>query len=48
LACCATQLDCLLLNPFVCSAVIGEVDDEKDAALDFSQIRAPPLKPLTH
>ncbi|KAL4856754.1 Sm-like protein [Chlorella vulgaris] len=29
-------------------AVIGEVDDDKDAAVDFSQVRAAPLKPVTH
>ncbi|PRW60274.1 sm LSM8 [Chlorella sorokiniana] len=29
-------------------AVIGEVDDDKDASIDFSQVRAAPLKPVTH
>ncbi|KAL4434612.1 hypothetical protein ABPG77_002735 [Micractinium sp. CCAP 211/92] len=29
-------------------AVVGEVDDDKDAAIDFSQVRAAPLKPVTH
>ena len=30
------------------SAVIGEVDDDKDSAIDYSQVRALPLKPVTH
>jgi U6 snRNA-associated Sm-like protein LSm8 len=29
-------------------AVVGEVDAEKDAALDLSSILAPPLPPVTH
>ena len=29
-------------------AVVGEVDEDRDAALDFAQLRAPPLKPVTH
>ncbi|KAI7838693.1 hypothetical protein COHA_007493 [Chlorella ohadii] len=29
-------------------AVIGEVDDDKDASIDFSAVRAAPLKPVTH
>ncbi len=29
-------------------AVIGELDEEADAAIDFSQIRAPPLKDVAH
>ena len=27
-------------------AVIGEVDEDLDAALDFSKLQAPPLKPI--
>ena len=29
-------------------AMIGEVDEEKDASIDLSQVRAAPLKPLSH
>jgi U6 snRNA-associated Sm-like protein LSm8 len=29
-------------------AVIGEIDDEMDANLDYSQIKAPPLKSIAH
>jgi len=29
-------------------AVIGEQDEDVDAALDFDTIRAPPLKPIGH
>lgn len=29
-------------------AVIGELDEEADAAIDFSKIRAPPLKDVAH
>lgn len=29
-------------------AVVGEVDEEADSAMDLSQIRAPALKPIAH
>ena len=29
-------------------AVVGEVDEAKDAELDLNTIRAPPLKPVVH
>lgn len=29
-------------------AVVGEIDEELDASLDLSQIRAAPLKPVSH
>eukprot|EP00887_Chlorella_sp_A99_P003009 scaffold9.g3009.t1 len=29
-------------------AVIGEVDEELDAGIDFAQVKAAPLKPVTH
>lgn len=29
-------------------AVIGELDEEADAAIDFGKIRAPPLKDVAH
>mmetsp|Transcript_11577 Transcript_11577/g.42339 ORF Transcript_11577/g.42339 Transcript_11577/m.42339 type:complete len:99 (-) Transcript_11577:203-499(-) len=29
-------------------AVVGELDEELDADLDFEKIRAQPLKPVTH
>lgn len=29
-------------------AVVGEVDDELDAQLDLSAIKAPPLQPIRH
>ncbi|CAN0225660.1 unnamed protein product, partial [Ectocarpus fasciculatus] len=29
-------------------ALIGELDEEKDAAMDLSEVRALPLKPLSH
>ena len=29
-------------------AIIGEVDEDHDSQVDLSQIRAPPLKPVTH
>lgn len=32
----------------VCSAVVGEVDDELDAQVDYDAVRAAPLKPVTH
>lgn len=39
----------LLSNPCnVASAVIGEVDDDKDASLDLESLRAEPLRPVTH
>uniref|UniRef100_A0A453A5G3 LSM8 homolog, U6 small nuclear RNA associated n=2 Tax=Triticeae TaxID=147389 RepID=A0A453A5G3_AEGTS len=28
--------------------VVGEVDEELDAALDMSKLRAQPLKPVIH
>lgn len=30
------------------SAVVGEVDEEKDGQLDFEKLRGDPLKPVTH
>lgn len=35
---------------YVCtrSAIIGELDEEADAALDLSTLRADPLKPVVH
>mmetsp|Transcript_6484 Transcript_6484/g.17360 ORF Transcript_6484/g.17360 Transcript_6484/m.17360 type:complete len:101 (+) Transcript_6484:1057-1359(+) len=29
-------------------AVVGEVDEDVDAAIDLSTIQAPPLKPIVH
>jgi len=29
-------------------AVLGEVDEEADAQIDFSRLCADPLKPITH
>ena len=29
-------------------AVIGEVDDETDGRVDFENVRAEPLNPVTH
>ena len=29
-------------------AVVGELDEEMDASIDFSQVRAPPLKQIHH
>lgn len=29
-------------------AVIGELDDERDANIDLNEVRAKPLKPLVH
>lgn len=50
LRCCAAALSSNRSKPLpaICRAVIGEVDDEKDASIDFSQVRAAPLKPVTH
>ena len=31
-----------------CSAVVGEVDDEIDSQIDFNELRAVPLKPVSH
>jgi hypothetical protein len=33
---------------FFCRAIIGEVDEEVDADIDFDKIRAPPMKEVTH
>lgn len=43
----------LLMLTFVCiicliRGVIGELDEELDASLDFSKLRAHPLKPVMH
>ncbi|KAK2075793.1 U4/U6-U5 snRNP complex subunit lsm8 [Prototheca wickerhamii] len=29
-------------------AIIGELDDEKDASLNFDELRAEPLRPVMH
>lgn len=31
-----------------CSAVVGELDDELDANVDYDSLRAAPLKPVAH
>jgi hypothetical protein len=33
---------------FLCRAVIGELDEDLDSQIDLTQIKAPPLKPVTH
>lgn len=33
---------------FFCRAIIGELDEEADADVDFDKIRAPPMKEVTH
>ena len=41
--------DTIRLNCMVpCRAIIGEVDEEKDAEVDWSRVQAVPLKPLMH
>jgi len=30
------------------SAVVGELDEERDLAIDYSAVRAEPLKPVVH
>lgn len=32
----------------ICSSVVGELDEELDANLDLSKLRAHPLKPVIH
>lgn len=29
-------------------AIIGELDEEEDASIDFDRVRAPPLKQVMH
>lgn len=35
-------------RPSVCSAVIGELDEDIDSQLDLSSIKAEPLLPVVH
>ncbi|CAL9755919.1 unnamed protein product [Musa acuminata subsp. burmannicoides] len=35
-------------NSCVCRSVVGELDEELDANLDLSKLRAHPLKPVIH
>lgn len=37
-----------LISFFYCSAVIGEIDEETDSALDLGNIRAEPLNSVVH
>lgn len=30
------------------SAIVGEVDEDKDTAIDFNSVRGEPLKPVVH
>jgi hypothetical protein len=30
------------------SAIVGELDEEKDLAIDYSKVHAEPLKPVVH
>lgn len=36
------------LSPYPCSAVIGEIDEEMEAEINLSEIRAEPLNPVMH
>jgi hypothetical protein len=36
------------MNAMLCSAVIGEVDEEVYDSLDLDSIRAAPLRPIAH
>lgn len=38
----------MLRVPHLCSAVVGELDDDLDTSIDFSELRAIPLKPVSH
>ena len=42
------QVTLFKLLDFLPSAVVGELDEELDASLDFDQVRAHPLKSLQH
>lgn len=33
---------------WICSAVVGEMDEDMDQGLDLSAIRAAPVKPVHH
>ena len=37
-----------LLAPLLRSAIVGEVDEDKDTAIDFAAVRAEPLKSVVH
>lgn len=39
---------CAHTSYYLHSAVIGELDDDRDASIDLSEVRAAPLKPLSH
>lgn len=41
-------LRCAALCVMLCSAVIGEVDEEVYDSLDLDSIRAAPLRPIAH
>ena len=35
-------------NAVLCSAVVGEVDEEMDSSIDFATIRSQPLGVISH
>jgi len=39
---------CVTVCVWLCRAVVGELDEERDLAIDYSQVRAEPLKPVVH
>jgi len=43
-------LSCLThrIHALVCSALVGEIDEEADAELALDEIVAEPLKPVVH
>lgn len=48
---CFQNMFCRLVKKwclFLCRAIIGELDEEADADIDFDKIRAPPMKEVTH
>lgn len=39
---------CAHICVLLCRAVVGEVDEELDSAIDLGQVQAPPLKAIVH
>lgn len=44
----SASFDLVAISSHFCRSIVGELDEELDANLDLSKLRAHPLKPVIH
>ena len=45
---CENLSDFKIQNVVCCKAIVDEIDEDLDSRFDFTQMRAPPLKPISY